>query len=37
MKLDDGVVCGACSVITKSFEKMSIVAGNPAKIIRIRE
>lgn len=37
VKLEDGVVCGACSVVTKSFEKKSIVAGNPAKIIRIRE
>ena len=37
VKLEDGIVCGACSVITKAFPSNAIICGNPAKIVKYRE
>lgn len=34
--IGDGAVVAACSVVTKDVEPYSIVAGNPAKVIRMR-
>lgn len=36
VNIADGAVIGACSVVTKSVEPYTIVAGNPAKVIRKR-
>ena len=36
IKICDGAVIGACSVVTKDVEPYEIVAGNPAKHIRFR-
>lgn len=37
VKIDDGVVIAAGSVVTKSVPKCAIVGGNPAKIIGYRD
>jgi acetyltransferase-like isoleucine patch superfamily enzyme len=36
VKIGNGAVIGAGSVVTKSVEPYSIVAGNPAKLVRYR-
>lgn len=37
LMLDDGVMVGAGAVVTKSFPENAIVAGVPAKLLRIRD
>lgn len=37
VKIGKGVVVGAGAVITKDIPDFAVVAGNPAKIVRIRE
>ncbi|MBC7655555.1 MAG: putative colanic acid biosynthesis acetyltransferase [Frankiaceae bacterium] len=36
LTLGDGCVVGACAVVTRSVEPWSVVAGNPAKVVRQR-
>jgi virginiamycin A acetyltransferase len=36
VKIGDGAIIGAYSVVTKDVEPYSVVAGNPAKLIKLR-
>jgi len=36
IRIGNGAVIGACSVVTKNVPSYGIVAGNPAKLIRLR-
>jgi virginiamycin A acetyltransferase len=36
VKIGDGAVIGACSLVRKDVEPYAIVAGNPARLIRMR-
>ena len=36
-QIEYGAVCGASSVVSKNVEKMQVVVGNPAKVIRQRK
>ncbi|MEG1580255.1 MAG: acetyltransferase, partial [Bacteroidaceae bacterium] len=36
-RIGNGVVIGACSVVTKDIPDYAVVGGNPAKIIRFRK
>ena len=36
-KIGNGVIVGACSVVTKDIPDYAIVGGNPAKVIRFRK
>jgi len=36
VKIGDGAVIGACSVVTKDVAPYAIVAGNPTKMLRKR-
>ncbi len=37
IRIGEGAIIGACSVITRDIPKFAIVAGNPAKIIKFRD
>lgn len=37
VELKNGVVVGACSLVTKSFEENSIIGGVPAKVLKTRK
>ena len=37
VKIGNGVVIGACSVVTKDVPDYAVIGGNPAKIIRMRK
>ena len=37
VRIGEGAVLGAGSVVTKDVERGAIVAGNPAKLVRMRD
>jgi maltose O-acetyltransferase len=37
VKIEDGAVVAACSVVTKDVPRLAIVGGNPARIIKYRD
>ena len=37
IKIGDNAIIGAGAIVTKSFPGDSIIAGNPAKIIKLRK
>ena len=37
VKIGNGVVIGACSVVTKDVPDYAVIGGNPAKIIKMRK
>ncbi len=37
VEIGSGAIIGACSVVTKNVPDYAVVAGNPAKIIRMRK
>jgi putative colanic acid biosynthesis acetyltransferase WcaF len=37
MSIGEGAVVGACSVVTSNVEQQSIVAGSPARFLRLRK
>jgi acetyltransferase-like isoleucine patch superfamily enzyme len=37
VNIGEGVIIGACSVVTKDIPDLAIAAGNPAKIIKFRD
>ncbi|TAH24859.1 MAG: hypothetical protein EAZ07_08700 [Cytophagales bacterium] len=36
VNLGDGTIVGAGSIVTRSTENFSVVAGNPARLIKFR-
>ena len=37
VRIGEGAIIGACSVVTKDVPPLAIVGGNPAKVIKYRD